>query len=78
MPILLALTSGAQQERIVRPALPLQDTRTLLKLMQLDLDTDNYRKRVLHKLARELNFPKLTFQVIRRTKSWRFPTVAVH
>ncbi len=31
------------------------------------LDTDNYRKRVLHKLARDLNLPKLTFQVIRRT-----------
>ena len=31
------------------------------------LDTDNYRKRVLHKLARKLNLPKLTFQVIRRT-----------
>ena len=31
------------------------------------LDTDNYRKRVLHKLARDLNSPKLTFQVIRRT-----------
>lgn len=31
------------------------------------LDTDNYRKRVLHKLARELELPKLTFQVIRRT-----------
>jgi integrase len=31
------------------------------------LDTDNYRKRVLHKLARELKLPKLTFQVIRRT-----------
>jgi integrase len=31
------------------------------------LDTDNYRKRVLHKIARELQFPKLTFQVIRRT-----------
>jgi hypothetical protein len=28
------------------------------------LDTDYYRKRVLHKLARD---PKLTFQVIRRT-----------
>jgi integrase len=27
----------------------------------------NYRKRVLHKLARELELPKLTFQVIRRT-----------
>ncbi len=31
------------------------------------LDTDNYRKRVLHKLARELELPKLTLQVIRRT-----------
>jgi integrase len=31
------------------------------------LDTDNFRKRVLHKIARELHFPKLTFQVIRRT-----------
>lgn len=31
------------------------------------LDTGNYRKRVLHKLARDLNLPKLTFQVIRRT-----------
>ena len=31
------------------------------------LDTDNYRKRALHKLARDLNLPKLTFQVIRRT-----------
>ena len=27
----------------------------------------NYRKRVLHKLARDLKLPKLTFQVIRRT-----------
>jgi integrase len=31
------------------------------------IDTDNYRKRVLHKLARDLELPKLTFQVIRRT-----------
>jgi hypothetical protein len=31
------------------------------------LDTDNYRTRVLHKLARSLNLPKLPFQVIRRT-----------
>ena len=30
------------------------------------LDTDNFRKRVLHKIARELQLPKLTFQVIRR------------
>ena len=30
------------------------------------LDTDNFRKRVLHKLARDLKLPKLTFQVIRR------------
>jgi integrase len=31
------------------------------------MDTGNYRKRVLHRLARELELPKLTFQVIRRT-----------
>ena len=31
------------------------------------LDTDNFRKRVLHKIAYELHLPKLTFQVIRRT-----------
>jgi integrase len=31
------------------------------------LDTDNYRKRVRHKLAKDLKLPKLTFQVIRRT-----------
>jgi integrase len=31
------------------------------------LDTDNFRKRVLHKLSRDLELPKLTFQVIRRT-----------
>ena len=31
------------------------------------MDPNNYRKRVLHKLARELGLPKLTFQVIRRT-----------
>jgi integrase len=31
------------------------------------LDTDNYRKRVLHRIARDLKLPKLTFQVIRRT-----------
>ena len=31
------------------------------------LDTDNFRKRVLHKLASDLKLPKLTFQVIRRT-----------
>ena len=31
------------------------------------MDTGNYRRRVLHKLADELKLPKLTFQVIRRT-----------
>jgi len=31
------------------------------------MDTGNYRRRVLHKLARDLGLPKLTFQVIRRT-----------
>ena len=31
------------------------------------MDSNNYRKRVLHRLAQELELPKLTFQVIRRT-----------
>jgi integrase len=31
------------------------------------LDPGNFRKRVLDKLAEELESPKLTFQVIRRT-----------
>jgi integrase len=31
------------------------------------MDSSNYRNRVLHGLARELELPKLTFQVIRRT-----------
>lgn len=31
------------------------------------MDSSNYRKRVLHRLADELKLPKLTFQVIRRT-----------
>jgi integrase len=31
------------------------------------MDIGNYRKRVLHRLAAELELPKLTFQVIRRT-----------
>jgi len=31
------------------------------------LDPSNFRKRVMHKLAEELELPKLTFQVIRRT-----------
>jgi hypothetical protein len=30
------------------------------------MDSSNFRKRVLHKLAEELELPKLTFQVIRR------------
>jgi protein ImuB len=37
--VILKLDGGKQHERIVRPALPLQDTPTLLKLLQLDLDT---------------------------------------
>jgi Tfp pilus assembly major pilin PilA len=35
--------------------------------VHLDANSVNYRKRVLHKLARDLELPKLTFQVIRRT-----------
>jgi integrase len=31
------------------------------------MDPSNYRKRILHKLANNLDLPKLTFQVIRRT-----------
>src|SRR6185437_3952732 len=30
-------------------------------------DSSNYRKRVLHKLAKKMGLPKLTFQVICRT-----------
>jgi protein ImuB len=37
--IILKLDGGKQHERIIRPALPLQDTATLLKLLQLDLET---------------------------------------
>lgn len=36
--VVLLLDGGARHERLVRPALPLQDTPTLLKLMQLDLE----------------------------------------
>ena len=31
------------------------------------MDSSNFRHRVLHKLTEELELPKLTFQVIRRT-----------
>ncbi len=37
--VVLHLDGGKQHERIVRPALPLQDMPTLLKLLQLDLET---------------------------------------
>jgi protein ImuB len=37
--VVLNLNGGKLHERIVRPALPLQDTVTLLKLLQLDLET---------------------------------------
>ncbi|HEY4381406.1 MAG TPA: DNA polymerase Y family protein [Acidobacteriaceae bacterium] len=37
--VVLDLDGHKQHERTVRPALPLQDTPTLLKLMQLDLET---------------------------------------
>jgi protein ImuB len=36
--VILFLDGGAHHERTVRPALPLQDTPTLLKLLQLDLE----------------------------------------
>jgi hypothetical protein len=31
------------------------------------MDSNNYRKRAVHRLEQELELPKLTFQVIRRT-----------
>jgi protein ImuB len=37
--VVLNLDGGEQHERIVRPALPLKDKPTLLKLLQLDLET---------------------------------------
>jgi protein ImuB len=37
--VVLHLDAGKQHERIVRPALPLGDKPTLLKLLQLDLET---------------------------------------
>ncbi|HEY5055251.1 MAG TPA: DNA polymerase Y family protein [Acidobacteriaceae bacterium] len=37
--LVLRLDGGAPHQRTVRPALPLQDTPTLLKLLQLDLET---------------------------------------
>ncbi|WP_353063843.1 DNA polymerase Y family protein [Tunturibacter psychrotolerans] len=37
--VVLHLDTKAQHERTVRPALPLQDTLTLLKLIQIDLET---------------------------------------
>jgi protein ImuB len=37
--VVLNLEGGKQHERVVRPALPLEDTPTLLKLLQLDLET---------------------------------------
>ena len=33
------------------------------------MDTDNYPKRLLHKLTRDLKLPKLTYQVKRRAVS---------
>jgi protein ImuB len=37
--VILKLDGGKRHERIIRPALPLQDMPTLLKLLQLDLET---------------------------------------
>jgi protein ImuB len=37
--VILHLDGGRQHERVVRPALPLEDKPTLLKLLQLDLET---------------------------------------
>jgi site-specific recombinase XerD len=35
------------------------------------MDPSNFRKRILHQLAEELELPKLTFQVVRRTIATR-------
>jgi protein ImuB len=37
--VILKLDGGKRHERIIRPAIPLQDMPTLLKLLQLDLET---------------------------------------
>jgi protein ImuB len=37
--VTFSLDGGSQHVRVIRPALPLQDTPTLLKLLQLDLET---------------------------------------
>jgi len=37
--VVLHLDGGNRHERIIRPALPLHDKPTLLKLLQLDLET---------------------------------------
>ena len=46
---------------------PFTQKRSSLRAKGRFMSTGNYRKRVLHKLARELELPKLTFEVIRRT-----------
>jgi protein ImuB len=45
--VILKLDGGKQHERLVRPALPLQDTPTLLKLLQLDLETNSPNAAIL-------------------------------
>ena len=46
--VVLHLDSCKQHERIVRPASPLQDKSTLLKLLQLDLETHPPSAAILH------------------------------
>ena len=60
------LSEDLQQWRQVCPD-PSSDSFMFANQAGGFLDTDNFRKRVLHKLARDLKLPKLMFQVIRRT-----------
>lgn len=46
--VVLHLDGNKRHERIVRPALPLQDKPTLLKLLQLDLETHPPSAAILH------------------------------
>ncbi len=56
---------AAAKDKMKSPSLP--DDFIFANEVQGFLDTYNFRKRVLHRLARDLKLPKFTFQVIRRT-----------
>lgn len=58
-----------QQRRKRKRGLPVDDPEAFIFPGRHGgfIDSSNYRRRVLHKVAKELGLPKLTFQVIRRT-----------